>query len=108
MLYIREASRKDDPVQADEFALFVQIVTDIEFLVADLVGLRQEVRKIQKSEPTIGKAHRKQIRSEAESGIAALPNMRQRKGTQMEVPAHRKWVPNKSSDIWNTVLGRKE
>ena len=34
------ASRKDDPVQADEFALFVQIATDIEFLAADLVVLR--------------------------------------------------------------------
>ena len=38
-LYTR-ASRKDDPVQADEFALFVQIVTDIGFLAADLVVLR--------------------------------------------------------------------
>ena len=38
-LYTR-ASRKDDPVQADEFALFVQIVTDIEFLAADQVVLR--------------------------------------------------------------------
>ena len=38
-LYTR-ASRKDDPVQADEFALFVQIVTDIEFLTADQVVLR--------------------------------------------------------------------
>ena len=46
-LYTR-ASRKDDPVQADEFALFVQIVTDSEFLAADLVCLRQEIRKVQK------------------------------------------------------------
>ena len=38
-LYTR-ASRKDDPVQADECALFVQIVTDIEFLAADLLVLR--------------------------------------------------------------------
>ena len=46
-LYTR-ASRKDDPVQADEFALFVQIVTDSEFLAADLVCLSQEIRKVQK------------------------------------------------------------
>ena len=38
-IYTR-ASRKDNPVQADEFALFVQIVTDIEFLAADLAVLR--------------------------------------------------------------------
>ena len=43
-----KASRKDDPVQADEFALFVQIVTDSEFLAADLVCLSQEIRKVQK------------------------------------------------------------
>ena len=46
-LYTR-AFRKDDPVQADEFAIFEQIVTDSEFLAADLVCLRQEIRKVQK------------------------------------------------------------